>query len=336
MTIDDIAIQSLAAFAEGGSLQGGVGFEAELRKAQLDFSLESIVRLDRLLDAIRTQLKPRFDQFLESDANQNFLNLLAFYICTVAGRWSGVPLRWRSYDEMVPIMRRHGRDFPQSHSTFICCEAGAGQYLFPLSPIGALLFETRPDQTLREYVEQVRRTAVSEPVLIRRPAGRAAVVREGTAHEAAAQLGFLAAWALQVVAGGDPLMPILMAGNTLRQMMDEKAEAGIAAARAAMHNNTERAASQVLVYDGYSTTKGVRCDAMVLEARAYKPHFRFLVSAAYFPAASGKPFTVSAPRVLECTAPAGEQAALFESFYAGVERCKGGGELWLAKLIEQQ
>jgi hypothetical protein len=339
MPIDDFAAKHLQAFEQGGDFPGGLAFRPELQKCQLDYSLDSIARLDRLLETIRLQLKPEFDSFIADQAKQNFLNFVCFYTGAVMGRASGLQVRWYQYEEMVPILRNLGKEFPQCYATFLACALGPAQYVFPLGAIQEMVFEKQPGQTLHQLVEQTRRTGVGPQTLIKRPAGKP-VPGAGAHHQAAELLGFVSAWGIQIVAGGAPLMPMLFEqSNTLRTLMYEKPAEAIAAGQKELHDNPQRAQRLALIYDGFITTDGERRDALIVEARAYSTPFRLQVAVPYKPAVrkmlSRKTgFAVYPPNVRECTADAGEWPSIFESFYAGVERCNGGREIWAAHLQE--
>src|SRR3954471_22188412 len=76
MPINDIAQAHLDALINRLPFPGGIAFRKELDDANLNFTMQSLGRVDTLLDGVRTRLHPSFDDFLERNDNQNFLHAL--------------------------------------------------------------------------------------------------------------------------------------------------------------------------------------------------------------------------------------------------------------------
>jgi hypothetical protein len=75
--VNDVARLFLETYARGGEPDGGWKFGKALQQARLDFSHESLERVDLLLKAIRERAKPVHDKFLADPAGRNFCALLA-------------------------------------------------------------------------------------------------------------------------------------------------------------------------------------------------------------------------------------------------------------------
>lgn len=136
----------LAAWDAEQPLEGGLAWEAQLRRCRLDYSWASLARIDVFLDALRAQRKPQPDAFLAVQANVNLLLMLAFYVVEVRSRASGVRSRLLGFDEAVardPAVQVHGRGF---HSLLIA-EQGTTRFL-PLVAICDRLFEAEPDKSV--------------------------------------------------------------------------------------------------------------------------------------------------------------------------------------------
>ena len=92
--MNDVARLFLEAYARGGEVEGGWKFGKALQQAHLDYSEESLERVDLLLKAIRERAKPQHDEFLADPQGRNFLSLLAYYLMAVLSRRTGVHIDW--------------------------------------------------------------------------------------------------------------------------------------------------------------------------------------------------------------------------------------------------
>lgn len=94
---DDITFRALCylgAWDRGLPIQNGLAFESLLRSLKLNYSVQSLARVDAFLDVLRKGAKIREENYLDSPANQNLLFLLAFYTGEVIGRSLGHAPRW--------------------------------------------------------------------------------------------------------------------------------------------------------------------------------------------------------------------------------------------------
>ena len=90
----DVARLFLETYARGGEVEGGWKFGKALIQARLDYSEESLERIDLLLKAIRERAKPAHDEFIADPESRNFLSLLAFYLMAVLSRRTGAEIEW--------------------------------------------------------------------------------------------------------------------------------------------------------------------------------------------------------------------------------------------------
>ena len=80
--MNDIAAHFLQTYAAGGEPDEGWLFAKALQQAQLDFTPESLIRLDALLSQIRERAKPtRAD--LDGVKGRSFEALIAFYLAEI-------------------------------------------------------------------------------------------------------------------------------------------------------------------------------------------------------------------------------------------------------------
>ena len=92
------ALCYLHAWEEGLPIEGGVALEKHLRAARLDYSLQSLARLDAFLDAVRRQRVMTRESFLQHRSQQNFFYLLGFYVGEVIGRAQGQAPHWQGQE----------------------------------------------------------------------------------------------------------------------------------------------------------------------------------------------------------------------------------------------
>lgn len=140
--------------------QGGFAHEQELRRCRLDYSLNSLQRIDALLDHVHTAHHPDADTFFNEMANQNFLSVIAFYCGEVLGRARRQAGVWRQYEDLI---RQHPDmaetvppamwtdflvEFPQSEA-----EENASVF-FPLRAICSRLFGIEPIDSIAVTVRR--------------------------------------------------------------------------------------------------------------------------------------------------------------------------------------
>ena len=136
----------VASFLKGDAFPGGMGYREELMRCNLDFSMESLKRIDALLDHIRTKEAPRIEAFLDSQANVHFVHLIAFYAGKVAGLNAGIEPEWYTRVEAIQIVPQLARLWPDDliETSVICMyvpEGGGSQQYPPLLSVLVRLFE---------------------------------------------------------------------------------------------------------------------------------------------------------------------------------------------------
>ena len=151
MPLNHIADRYLHAFAQQEEFDGGLSFRNALLQSKLDYSVESLKRVDHLLNQMRTRLHPNPDEFFDPQPNQNFLYLLAFYVGAVVSRTAGSSITWLGYDEMLQRIPDNEPYFPRCFATSITCVLSGGTksgFFVPLSSITEVLFEEHPEKSV--------------------------------------------------------------------------------------------------------------------------------------------------------------------------------------------
>ncbi|MFC5500599.1 hypothetical protein ACFPOE_23855 [Caenimonas terrae] len=143
MTLTYRALCYLHAFDHKLPIQNGLALESVLRTARLDYSVQSLERIDVLLDALRTTGKIRQDDDLDDPAKQNLLYLLAFYVGEVIGRSLGAAPQWASYEEMAARERQVNDPHFENSVTLLFAPGLTPRtaWLLPLASICSRLFD---------------------------------------------------------------------------------------------------------------------------------------------------------------------------------------------------
>lgn len=135
----------LAAWDRGISFDAGMAHDTRLRCFTLDYSWDSLSRIDTFLDQLREAEHPQAATFLDDPRNQNLLYFLAFYTGEVRARSMSVKSRWANWDELLemdPGMQVLGAGF---HSSLV--QISPGLFL-PLASISARLFDETLDKSI--------------------------------------------------------------------------------------------------------------------------------------------------------------------------------------------
>jgi hypothetical protein len=143
MTINAQAAAYLRAFFRGEEFEDGLAYRDELRALDLDFSLDSLVRMDALLDRLRATHGGTEAAFIRENANQDFLYLLAFYLGETVRRATDARADWYDYAGMValsPGFAAVGNVFGAS-ATCVYNGTPEGPDFFPLTTITTRLFD---------------------------------------------------------------------------------------------------------------------------------------------------------------------------------------------------
>lgn len=88
MPLTQSAQAMLRAYHAGKLLPNDIAFHKALSQVNLDYTPDSLDRIDRLLRQIRAQLKPKYDAFVGIPANDKFLLLLGYYVGTLIARFT--------------------------------------------------------------------------------------------------------------------------------------------------------------------------------------------------------------------------------------------------------
>lgn len=135
------------------TIPGGLAFSTELQQAGLDYSLQSLDRVDQLLEKIKTKFAPSRVSWQKKESAENFCLLLAFYLGTVISRQANMPLQWYTREQaahlMPPDMPLPDEDWARLVGVI------AASPCVPLGLIESKLFDSDPTgMTSKAYVER--------------------------------------------------------------------------------------------------------------------------------------------------------------------------------------
>ena len=140
-----IAERFLSAFRSGEEFPDGLSYRRALTQSNLDGSMESLSRIDALLDQVRTRHAPKREEFLQEAANQNFLYLVAFYMGETMARAAGARLLWESYEESIAADPELARTTTKTFQGSVICTFdmpdGTQKFLVPLVAIMMRTFD---------------------------------------------------------------------------------------------------------------------------------------------------------------------------------------------------
>ncbi len=97
------ALAFLAALNTGTDVPGGPFFGNALLGARLDYSMESLDRVDQLLRQIRTQLPQQSESLRERPGAEDFCLALAFYLGEMVSRQVRQPIKWHTYEQAAAL-----------------------------------------------------------------------------------------------------------------------------------------------------------------------------------------------------------------------------------------
>jgi hypothetical protein len=288
--MDELATHFLEAYAAGGEPDGGWKYAKALQQARLDFTPESLARLDALLTQLRARTQPtRAD--LDTPQGRNFESLVVFYLVELARRISNALLKW---DDLASARRilPPGTSLEDSPRTRLVVDAPANGLLFkPLAWLEGRLLDDGEPVTPGDYLAGVL----------------AQLKQDGPAVWSSAMfaVGSVGSWHMMMAADGRGIWPTLItskAPSTLRHMERGDLQGAVQHCHYVLNQNPEGVAWQVSGYPGYADYNGERVDAVIMLAATYGDDpLRLAVAFPFRPAAEGRRLAILQPTVVEAS-----------------------------------
>jgi len=162
--------------------------------------------------------------------------------------------------------------------------------------------------------------------------------------------GYFAAHAILSVSESLLLIPMLAyiteeAEHKMERLVGEDAAASVAWGQQKLERNDMDADDACLLYDGRIPIGQEKCDAIIIEMRAYfSPHSEVIIAVPYTPATPGKfplrkpqPFRVHKPKLIAWeNCEDFDVNAVFQAFFEGVDGHEQGAKVWNDSLDESK
>ncbi len=305
--MNDTASKFLETYAAGREADGGWMYGKALQQAKLDFSNESLLRLDALLFQIRERAKPTRLE-LDSPQGRNFEALLVFYVIEFARRMAHVHFQW--YDRASALAALPpGTALDDVPGTRLVVDAPAFGALF--KPLAWLESQLLPDgQRVRsgDYIANlVRQLGQDGPALW---------------WTAMFAVGSLGSWQLMMAADRRGIWPTLVtaaAPGTLQPMEPGDLRLAVQYGDHLLENNPDRLPWQVFSYPGYAERKGQRVDAVIVLAATYGDNpLRMRIAFPFRPARDGERLAIWQPALVEGNQTVGASAKLSPAMERGI------------------
>lgn len=309
--MNDTAIQFLQTYAAGGEVEGGWLYAKALQQTRLDFTPESLRRLDHLLGQIRERAKPSAAD-LDSPPGRNFQSLLAYYVIEVVRRRTGGEFEWHDRASALAALPA-GTQLPEgTQARLVAINDDQGVGFWPLGWVEAQLAADGPRRLAGDLIDNM---AVQ-------------IERHGPAvwWRAAFMLGQMAAWEMMAAAGpGGNVVPTMLSSATPRTFVmlagsvygGENLAESVQRGAKKLDENPEGATWQVLGYDGILEQDGQRLDSIMVVAKTYgdKPLWLKLAFP-YLPPRDGRPFAILKPVQRESSV----EREMFERMLNAIDR----------------
>ncbi len=322
--MNDVARLYLDAYARGGEVEGGWKFGKALQQAQLDYSEESLERIDLLLKAIRERARPQHDEFIADPQGRNFLSLLAFYLMAVLARRSGVHIEWHD----TASARRATADWASISDTpftrLVALAPDQGLLFLPLVWLHDRVFELGLGQyaTASDYLLSVAAELDYDLPM--------------AWWNAARVLGVAASTLMATAAEGRVPLPQL----GWQHARGQRAQAttlsfdgpdAVARGEAFLEHNPEGAAWKTFAHPTAIVSSGKHVDVISATVQTYgDAPLRLRMAFRYRPAADGQPFAILDPSVWEFNVPEEQFLRLYAAVKRGAQSAAWpAGRKWL-------
>ena len=309
--MNDTAIKFLETYAAGGEADGGWMYGKALQQARLDFTADSLLRLDALLLQIRERAKPSRAE-LDSPQGRNFESLIAFYVIEFARRMSHAHFQWHDRASALEALPR-GTPLDDSPATRLVVDAPAqGAFFKPLAWLEGQLLPGGQTLKAGDYIASVV----------------AQLERDGpslwwtTMHA----LGRLGSWQMMMAADGRGVWPTLVtaaAPATLQPMERGDLRVAVQYGDHLLANNPDNLPWQVFSYPGFAERNGLRVDAVIVLAATYNDRpMRVKIAFPFRPARDGERLAIWQPALVEGNLTVETSAKLSAAMERGIRSVK--------------
>ena len=295
--MNDVARLFLETYARGGEVDGGWKFGRALQQAQLDYSEDSLQRIDLLLKAIRERARPQLEEFLADPQGRNFISVLAFYLMTVLSRRTGVEIEWHDARSARKAVSEWAHIDETPFTRLVALAPDQGLLFLPLVWLHDRLFSLGLGQveTASDYLRSVAQELEYDLPM--------------AWWNAARLLGVAASTLMSRVAEGQPAMPQLAwqhprAQRVQTSTLDYDGPDAAAHGEAALADTRDQAVWRTFAHDTWIHSSGKRVSAISATVQVYgRSPLRLRMAFRYERAADDEPFAILDPSVWEFSIP---------------------------------
>ncbi len=295
--VNDLASHFLQVYAEGGEADKGWMYGKALRQARLDYSPDSLGRLDALLKQVRERARPSRAE-LDSPQGRNFEALVAFYLIAMARLRTHAEIVWMARDAAVVAVPAAAKVPDTPSASLLACAPDHDAVCQPLAWVEAQVQADARPLAAADYID----------ALVAR------LGQDGPTEwwSTARAVGHIASHQMHELANGRPALPAMVTQKapatvdvlgSSRNTLEEVQQAAALGVQL-LDKNPGGATWQVFSYNGFAELAGARVDAVIVFAASYGPKpMRMVVSFPYRPAADGRRLAILRPAVREADVP---------------------------------
>jgi hypothetical protein len=290
--MNELATTFLETYAAGAEPEGGWSYGKALQQAKLDYTPDSLKRLDALLSQIRERARPTRAQ-LDTVPGRNFESLVVFYLMEFARRVSHAQLQWHDLDSARRALPP-GVVLDDSPANRLVVDAPASAVLFrPLEWLEARLLGEGEAVAPATYVASVLAQLGCDgpPVWF----------------TTMFTVGRLGSWNMMMAADGQGVWPALVTGKapmSLRPLERGDLTQAVTHCFHLLEDNPDNEVWQVCSYPGYAEHAGAKVDAVIVMGASHGPQpVRLAVAFPFRPAREGRPLVILQPSLVETNLP---------------------------------
>ncbi|MDE2420660.1 MAG: hypothetical protein KGO49_05705 [Gammaproteobacteria bacterium] len=327
----------LHAFDTNGAMPS-MAYYAEIKALNLNYSVESLERLDQFLVELRDRIKPSYADLVENPQLQQLVIFLGMYLATTIARVTQQSIKW--YDYEGAKARLNDPDYPETLGTLMTCMLGKGYHHLPIELICAILYESNSTESCIERLNYYRQHAdilIPIPRSSLHSAVNAQNEEEQAWFNAMSAAGIAATRAIFMNDRSSSLQPTLTVydpeDNTMRfvVMMDMSSDNAVEE----MKYNPRNVPFKVLAYDSYANLPTGRMDAVTLQAQCYGNFAAtWIIVIPYRPASHPDGYAFYTPLLVSSSVDTEYNPMLMHAFYSGVDSMKLPDDPWNRYLQE--
>jgi len=320
----------LHAFQTDGAMPP-MAYHAEIKALDLNYSAESLARLDQFLVELRHRIQPSYADIVENPQLQQLVIFLGMYLATTIARVTQQSIKWYDYEGA----KAHLRDpnYPETLGTLMSCMLGMGYHHLPIELICAVLYEENSTESCMERLSFYRQHA-DALIPIPRSSLHTVVKAQNDPEQAwfnaLSTAGISAATAMYKIDGGS-LQPTLTVfnpeDNTMQFviMMDKSSDSAVEE----MRRNPRNLPFKVLAYDSYANLPTGRMDAITLHTQCYGEFAAtWIIVIPYRPASHPDGYAFYPPLIVSSSVAVDQYPLLMHAFYCGVDGMKLPDDPW--------